>query len=402
MTSVRRYHLSTSIALFFLLSLCLSACAPGTGLLAGGNWQLTGLQHQHIRILAVDFNNTQLLYAGDTQQGVFVTTDGGQHWTQRSVGMPLPIAIHALSFDTTGKKLFAATDKGIFVTADAAQHWQTIGSNLPADSYTALAFDSNAPHTIYVGTAHHGVLISTNDGLAWSSINAGLPADNTIYSLTFDSTQHQLWAATDMGVYRSDDRGASWRAFNNGLPTNSTVNTIQVASLSGGAQGIVFAGTNHGIYHSQDDGKHWIGGEASLFGTRVHAILIDFRSATTIYIGTDIGALRSDDNGQDWRGIAPDLPRGKPVYALTLGASNYSQLFAAVDDVYLYPGSSGGFSFTHLLPILLVLAFFYLLYRLALRGSRRRRETLKPERIIESSPKPPSPSSEKNGNIPPS
>jgi hypothetical protein len=204
-----------------------------------------------------------------------------------------------------------------------------------------------------------------------------------------------------MGVYRSDDRGASWRAFNNGLPADSAVNTVQVASLSGGAQGLVFAGTDHGIYHSQDNGLHWIGGESSLFGTRIHAILIDFRSPTTIYIGTDIGALRSDDNGQDWRGIAPDLPRGKPVYALILGASNYSQLFAAADNVYLYPGNSGGFSFTHLLPILLVLVFFYMLYRLALRGSRRRRETLKPERIIEIPPKLPSTSSETNGNIPP-
>lgn len=404
MISVRYSLLRTSVALFFLLSLCLSACAPGTGPLAGGNWQLSGLQHQHIRVLEVDFDNTQMLYAGDTQQGVFVSTDSGRHWTQRSIGLPLPIAINALSFETTGKKLYAATDKGIFLSIDASQHWQAVGnvgSDLPADNYTTLAFDSNAPHIIYAGTAHYGVYISTNDGASWSAANTGLPTDDAVNSLTYDSIQHQLWAATDQGIYRSENRGVTWRAFNNGLPTNVIVNTVQVAGLSGGAQGLVFAGTSHGFYRSQDSGAHWMSSEESLFGTSIHIILIDFRSATTIYIGTDIGALRSDDNGQDWGEIGAGLPRGKPVYALKLGASDYSQLYAAADDVYLYPGSSSGLSFTHLLPILLVLVFFYLLYRIALRGMNRRRQALKPERIIESPPTSQSPpSSRVNGNNP--
>ena len=404
MMLVRCSLLRTSVALLFLLSLCLSACAPGTGLLAGGNWQLSGLRHQHIRVLEVDFDNTQMLYAGDTQQGVFVSTDSGQHWTQRSIGLPLPIAINAFSFETTGKKLYAATNKGIFASTDASRHWQavgTVGSDLASHNYTALTFDSNAPHTIYAGTARHGVYVSTNDGTSWSTANTGLPTDDAVNSLTFDSIQHQLWAATELGIYRSDDGGITWRAFNNGLPTNVIANTVQVADLSGGAQGLVFAGTSHGIFRSHDSGVHWMSSEESLFGTSIHTILIDFRSATTIYIGTDIGALRSDDNGQDWGEIGAGLPRGKPVYALKLGASDYSQLYAAADAVYLYPGSSGGLSFTHLLPILLVLVFFYLLYRITLRGRNRRRQALKPERIIESPPTSQSlPSSPVNGNSP--
>src|SRR6266446_1913671 len=130
-----------SVVLLLLLSLCLSACAPNTGLLAGGDWQVSGLQHQHIRVLEVDFNNTQLLYAGDTQQGVFVSTDSGRHWIQRNIGLPLPIALNVLSFETTGKKLYAATDKGIFVSTVSPQRWQavsTVGRDLPTDRYTAL------------------------------------------------------------------------------------------------------------------------------------------------------------------------------------------------------------------------------------------------------------------------
>src|SRR5712692_291321 len=99
------------LLILLLLSLGLSACAPGTGILGGGNWQLSGLQHQHIRAFDVDFKNSQLLYTGDAQNGVFVTTDGGQHWMSRSAGLPLPDTLYALSFDATGKKLYIATAK---------------------------------------------------------------------------------------------------------------------------------------------------------------------------------------------------------------------------------------------------------------------------------------------------
>jgi ligand-binding sensor domain-containing protein len=376
------------LSILLLLSLALSACAPGTGILGGGNWQLSGLQHQHIRAFDIDFKNAQILYAGDAQNGVFVTTDGGQRWVSRSIGLSLPDTLHALSLDATGKKLYIATGKGIFVSADAAQHWTSVGTAraaLPVDSYTALAFDATAPHTIYAGTARHGVLVSTNDGDTWSTANNGLPAAGAINGLVFDSDHHQLWAATALGVYRSDDKGITWKALNSGLPSGSVVNVVRIASMSGGPDGLVYAGTNHGFFRSSDSGIHWMPSEESLSGTNIHTILVDFRYPSTLYIGTGVGAFRSDDKGQNWSSIGPGLPRGQSVYALILGATNYSQLYAAVNDVYLYPGTSGGLSLTRLVPLLLLLLMFYLLYRVAQRGRNRRRAMLKPERIIETS-----------------
>lgn len=265
----------------FLLSFILaplivlfSACAPGSGIFAGGTWQSSGLQHQHIRTLAVDPNNVQDIYAGDAENGIFASTDAGAHWNQHSAGLPLPTAIHALSFDDPGKKLYAATDAGVFVSADAAQHWTAIGG-LPAGSFTALAFDLNNSHTIYAGTVHHGVFISTNDGASWFAANGGLPVGIEINGLTFDSNQHQLWAATNLGIYRSVDAGTTWQALNTGLPAAIVVNTVYPAAISGGDQRLVFAGTNHGFFRSQDAGAHWSMSQESLAGTNVYAVLLD-------------------------------------------------------------------------------------------------------------------------------
>ena len=242
----------------------------------------------------------------------------------------------------------------------------------------------NAPHTIYLGTVHHAVLVSSNDGTTWSTISSGFPGSAAINGLTFDTDNHQLWAATTQGIYRFDTRATTWQALNRGLSSHIVIYTVQPASVSGGIQGLIFAGTSQGFFRSQDAGAHWMQSQESLSRIAVLAIYVDFRKPTTLYIGTSIVGLRSDDSGKSWGGIAPGLPRNQPVYALTLGATDYAQLFAASNDVYLFPGTSGaGFNISKVFPLLLLGFFFYILYRLTRRNRTSRRALLKPERIIE-------------------
>lgn len=382
-----------NIRMLLLLPLLvlLSACGPTVGIFSGGTWQASGLQNQHIRALAVNPNNLQDIYAGDAQSGVFVSTNAGQNWIQDSTGLPLPTGIHALAFDNAGKKLYAATDAGLFVSADGAQHWSSVGgpnTGLATDSYTAIAFDLNTASIIYVGTAHHGVLESRNNGASWSDISAGLPTGDSINDLVYDSNTHQLWAATDMGAYRSGNGGSGWQLLNTGIPAADVINAVLPADVSGGAGGLIYAGTNHGFYLSTDSGAHWSQSKDSLVGTGIHAILIDYSQATTVYIATDIGALRSPDSGQTWGGISSGIPRDQAVYALTQGASGYSQLYAASQGIYLYPGNNGALSITRIIPILVILLFFYLLFLLITRRRRRSAKMLQPERIVERPPEP--------------
>jgi photosystem II stability/assembly factor-like uncharacterized protein len=357
------------------LIICLAACAPGNGIFAAGAWQSGGLQNQHIRALAVDPNNPQNIYAGDAQDGLFVSTDAGMHWTLHSTGLPLPTTIHALGFDDPGKRLYAATDAGVFVSLDAAQHWAPL-RGLPADSYTALAFDLKAPQTIYTATLHTGVFVSTNNGSTWTAANGGLPGGISINGLAFDTYRHQLWAATNMGIYRSGNARSTWQALNTGLPSAVIVNTVFPAAVSGGDQNLVFAGTNHGFFLSKDYGAHWAASQEALSGTSVNAILIDYHQVTTVYAAIGIGVLRSNDNGQNWEAVASGMPKDQPVFALAMGASGYNQLYAASNNVYLYPGNSSVFDPSQIFPILLVLAFFFALYRLSARGRKRSRRML--------------------------
>jgi ligand-binding sensor domain-containing protein len=361
----------------------LSACAPSSGIFASSSWQVGTLQKEHIRSLAVDPNNAQNVYAGDAQHGVFASADGGTSWKQQQNGLPSGAAINALVFDDPGKKLYAASDAGVYVSVDGAKSWAKV-DGLAQDKYTSIAFDLKKTQSIYVGSEQHGVFASSNSGATWTAANSGLPANLTVHGLAFDSDAHQLWAATSMGVYRSPDGGASWQALNSGLPADVTVYAILPASSEGGAQGLIYAGTNKGLFLSHDAAMHWQTSQTPLGLISIYGVLLDYHTVTTVYISTgNVGILRSLDSGVSWGEVATGLPSHQTVYAMAQGAANYDQLFAAINNVYLYPGTSTIFDPTRLLPFLLIIAFFYLLFRMTARRLNASRNMLKPERVIE-------------------
>lgn len=356
--------------LLALLLLLLTACASNTGILGGGNWQASGLQNQHLQVLAVDPNRLQDVYAGDAQAGVFASSDAGVTWRPGSVGLPTPITINALAFDLAGKKLYAATSAGLFVSRDSASSWSRV-AGVPVDSYSALSFDVNAPQVVYIASEHSGVLMSRDDGISWSNVSRSLSA-GALTSVLYDTNQKNLWAASADTIYRSSDNGATWRAMTAGLPANVGINTLALGAVTSGSRDLIFAGTKHGFFLSSDAGQHWAQSQFSLASLNVSAVLLDASQPNVVYASTDIGVLRSNDSGQNWNQVASGLPDKQPFAGLVQGDVNYTQLFVASRGVYRYPGSSGSIlDPSRFIPIVLIILFFFLLYYFFVRRRRR-------------------------------
>ncbi len=383
-------NVSRNGLLFLLLIIVLagfSACAPNANLLGNGSWQASTLATQHIQALVVDPIASQRLYAGSEDGTLFISSDSGQHWLKQTHISSIPLKLQMLAISPSGKTIYALTDSGLYVSTDAAQTWQIVNtpnSGLPADSYTAMAF--NEQKSIYVGTLHHSIFTTNgNNPTHWQAISSTLPSTIAINELAFDSTQHRLWAATSLGVYRSDNDGTTWEALNTGLPVADGVTSVQSAANFGGATGLVYAGTKHGIFRSMDSGMHWSESGQVLHGVSIEHILIDFRStnASTLYAGTRFGVFRSDDNGENWLGVAAGFPQNTSVYALAIGADQASQLYVAANNVYLFPGTGNGINPTRIITLLLILLFFVLLAFMARRSVRRRKTLFRPIRSLE-------------------
>jgi len=373
----RDIHRPVSLLFLAVLLFSLTACSPGTGILAGGNWQASGLQNQQLQALAANPKNLQQIYAGDTRDGIFISTDAGVSWKQSNAGLSLPVDVHALAFNPAGTKLYAATSTGLFVSTDAAASWSAV-TGAPASVYTVLAFDLNSSQTIYAGTASGGVLKSSDDGTTWTPIGLGLPTGSALTGLLYDSYLKQLWAAFANVLYRSDDGGVNWQVMDTGLPASVGINTVSQGTLATGGSGPVFLGTRHGFFLSSDDGQHWAQSQSSLADLHITAVLPDATQPAIVYISTNIGVLRSQDNGQTWEGLAQGLPANQTSGSLLQAGDSYAQILVVAHGIYRYPGTGSVFDFSRLLPIALVVLFFVVLYRFQIvrrRAARQRRLT---------------------------
>lgn len=353
------------------------------GILSGGAWQESTLKSQHIELLAVHTKNPDMLFAGSADGRVFFSTDAGLHWHEQSAGLLLPAPLHTLLVDPAGEKIYAASDKGLFVTATTMKSaWtllSTVRVGLPADRYTALAMIGKQQNTLCTATAAHGLLLSTDGGTSWRTLTTSIPQSTFFNNLVYIPDQKRLWAATSTGIYRSDNMGVSWRSYSIGLPSGISVLSLAPAESSGGDPNLIYAGTDQGFFLSRDSGAHWGRSKTPITRIVVHSVLVDFRStdASTVYLATDVGALSSQDSGQDWGNIGSGLPKGQAVYSLALGADNYSQLYAALNTVYQYPGNSSGLGPSKIVPLILIAFFFYLLLRTVQRTQRRQRTMLR-------------------------
>ena len=370
--------------LLALLLFVLTSCASNTGVFAGGSWQASGLQNQHLQVLAVDPNHLQHIYAGDAQAGVFASTNAGVTWLPSSVGLPMPVDINALAFDTSGKKLYAATSVGLFVSSNSASFWSRV-ANVPTDNYSALSFDVNTPQVVYLASAHSGVLTSHDDGVHWTKSSSSLSA-GALTSVVYDANQKDLWAASANAIYRSSDNGVTWRTMNVGLPANVGINVLALGAVISGSSDMIFAGTDHGFFLSSDAGQHWAQSQFSLANIKVSTVLLDANQPSVVYVSTDIGVLRSNDGGQNWSPVASGLPNNQSFAGLAQGDANYAQLFLASRGIYRYPGSGGVFDPSRIIPVLLVLLFFLLLYYFFARNRRRPTRRSVPDADVSTTP----------------
>ncbi len=114
-----------------------------------GSWRSVGPPGGTVLALVKSPRASTLLYAGTSQNGIFVSPDSGQTWSAANAGLPATAgsasrAVRALVADT--QYLYAATDAGLFyATAGAVAgdlpNWSPMPTTASATPITLLAVD---------------------------------------------------------------------------------------------------------------------------------------------------------------------------------------------------------------------------------------------------------------------
>jgi photosystem II stability/assembly factor-like uncharacterized protein len=302
------------IVLAALIGLVLCSSSAGAQSLS---WNSLGPDGAYVRVVAIDFQNPQNIYAGLVEDvdhplfGVFKSVDGGNTWNDDNNGIPADSGIFSMTIDPTSSlTLYVGLDNynweggGIYKTTDGGNSWTLLSAPV-AWGYLSLAVSPANPSTVYAGTDSWGLLISGDGGMTWSQAT-GVPNTLSVNALAIDpQNPNNVYAGSTNGMFVSTDAGNTWNMASNGLPVGANFGAIAInpftSTVLAGLNGIGGVDTG-GMFMSSDGGNTWLpAGNNVPAGYNIHTIAIDPVTPTNVYTGTfGAGAFMSTDGGYNF------------------------------------------------------------------------------------------------------
>ncbi|HWM95192.1 MAG TPA: hypothetical protein VN493_30840 [Thermoanaerobaculia bacterium] len=216
--------------------------------------------------VAVDPDNTDVLYASLTNLSIYKSTDGWEDFDEAMTGIDPAdkfLFVTPLVLDPSDSKRLWTGGAYLWRTDDAAASWKKASEELSGSAST-LAISPTNPDRVLVGTSEgyvhrtSGARTSTG-GTVWPSSR---PRKGFVSSVAFDPQDPDVVYATysnfrGVHVWKSADGGATWAGLDGigrGALPNLPVNTIAVDP---GDSRRLFLATDLGVFVSKDGGANW-------------------------------------------------------------------------------------------------------------------------------------------------
>lgn len=253
--------------------------------------------------------NSNYIFAGVKNKGVFVSTNNGESWNLANNGLN-NLVVRALAANDQYVVAGTAGD-GIFISSDNGNSWvkvkeywnTTVSSLLLKDDY------------IFVGGFGFQTTFKKNDNL-WEIINNNL--QKSIFSLAYKDSI--LYAGTSNGdVYISSDYGNSRELFFHDLTLK------KITSIGFIDDKIITATYGNAIFETTNSGINWKFIYFYHFNPYINCLVV---KNNNIFVGTDgQGVILSNDKGNSWQTINDGL------------TSDSIKAIAFYDD-YIFAGTS--------------------------------------------------------------
>lgn len=318
------------------------------GTAGGGVWKTTngGSQFksifdkhcQSIGALAVDQTNPDVVYVGTGESnmrntvsignGIYKTTDGGENWVFS--GLPesehiSKLVIHPNDANTIfaavpGKLFSNSAERGLYKSSDAGKTWTKILFVNDSTGCADFALNPKNPDVMYAtfwqfrrkpfafssGGPGSAIMKSTDGGKTWKKIHKGLPdGDIGRAAIALAPTDpNKIVAIVESkktGLYISADGGETWTsqsADDNVCARPFYFSTIVVDPLDANR---VYRPAFQFSY-SEDGGFSWVRAQNSSgwVHSDMHALWINPKNTSQMYVGTDGGVYMSVDRGNNW------------------------------------------------------------------------------------------------------
>jgi len=272
-----------------------------------------GYAHRYVTAILADKKDPDTLYVGVVNDrelgGVFVSHDGGQHWTQKSAGLD-GRDVFALKQSSKGE-LVAGTNRGMFVLPANASDWSPINDVVEEKVSVRMvggrkATSKTAVHSVltarvsdieitpsrWLAATSAGLFVSLNDGKSWS----GGPVLGKTDFVSVQASDDLIAAATRSSVLVSTDTGKTWQE-STGL--SSYLSSIRSVTLTPDKQ--ILIASREGAFRSPNAGGGWEHVQNGLPDKNISSIVYDQGANRLLATSTETGVVfESEDSGRSW------------------------------------------------------------------------------------------------------
>ncbi|MFW6124244.1 MAG: VPS10 domain-containing protein [Acidobacteriota bacterium] len=278
----------------------------------GKTWENMGLKESHhIGAIEIHPNNSDILYVAalghlyseNPERGLYKTEDGGKNWNKvldvvvkgKHIGVvdcvmdpKNPDILYAATYDKVRKPYtfnLGGPGSRIYKSTDAGKTWKKLSGGLPEGMLGRIGID----------------VYKKNSNIVYATIeNANKPgmSDEERYQELLEDKSSEGMIGGE--VYRSDDAGETWQKVS---PDGQSI---------GGAPAyyygqIIIDPNNDQVVHvlsaaswgTYDRGKNWKRRPLG-FGGDDHALWIDPRDSSHMWLGYDHGMGITYDGGKNW------------------------------------------------------------------------------------------------------
>ena len=281
--------------------------------------------------------------------GVFVSTNSGTSWTDRSAGIAATQFYRLGGSATNPNRVYAgAQDNGtdrdlggswrrildgdgmealidysdenigygelyygqIRKTSSGGDLTTTITGSIPdtGDWVTPYIINPINPKSLYLG--EKGVYKTTDRGTSWTTLKSGLSSVPLTCLVIAPTDTNTLYAATTspLQVWFSTNGGTVWSSITAGLPS-AAVTYLAVSPIDPATAYATFSGyASQKVYVTTNRGTSWTNISTGLPSIPVNCIAINPSIAAHLYVGTDAGVYFSSNSGSSWSSFSTGLP----------------------------------------------------------------------------------------------
>jgi photosystem II stability/assembly factor-like uncharacterized protein len=264
-------------------------------------WQLAGQLPDESRIFALTRVLSGALAA--TSHGVYRSADGTA-WQESTAGITNLLIADLAASQLDSLFMAAATDDGVYITNDGGMSW---ARSSPRGHILSVLISASDANTVLAGTDKGTVVHTRDGGRSWQTASSGLPGMAVHDLVQLDGTGADVYACTDDGVAVSHDLGASWSAFNRGLvkaaaPGQARARVETAAMVFDPSYGgrLVLAVTGQGLYVSPAAVDTWQALPPPLGTPWVTTLAVDAQSKELLVGTSSDGLAVSGNGGTSW------------------------------------------------------------------------------------------------------